>query len=132
MLRAFQKSIAFLKLFASKCFILRREIRSISVGVQLILFPFTVLGDVYWTSKTDKVYRRFLLKKNFFWWDGIIGFFFCNNWLLQQCKFAQKVCNIDVCNNFFILEKFATFKKCQNFLQQFFATKMLQKLVFAT
>ena len=56
---------------------------------------------------------------------------------MQQCKFAQKVCNIAVCNNFCTPEKFATFhvatfKKCQIFLQHFFATKMLQKLVFAT
>ena len=62
--------------FARKCFIPRREIRSIScrgpIEVSFHLLNFG-LERVYWTSKTYRVYRVFFLRKCFIVTGGTGG-----------------------------------------------------------
>ena len=62
--------------FSSKCFIPRREIRSISsrgpIEVSFHLLNFG-LERVYWTSKTYRVYRVFFARKCFIVTDGRDG-----------------------------------------------------------
>ena len=61
----FKKSIGFLKIFKPrKCFIRRREMRSISSRVHLILFPFVVLVNVYCTFKNQLGFLSFLNLEN--------------------------------------------------------------------
>ena len=64
-LEHFKNQLGLLTFFPSKCFIPRREIRSISLGVQLIHFPFIVLVNDQSTSKTHSVYRLFFPSKYF-------------------------------------------------------------------
>ena len=66
MFREFQKFIRFLNFFfASKCFIPRREIRSISLGVQLILFPFIGVSKSLEPFKNLKGFSVFFYSKCF-------------------------------------------------------------------
>ena len=72
----FKKFIGFLKIFEPrKCFILRREIRIISLGVQLILFPFIGVSKSLELFKNLKGFSILFLLQNvlFDGWDGLDG-----------------------------------------------------------
>ena len=58
--------------FASKCFIPRREIRSISLGVQLILFPFIGVSKSLEPFKNLKGFSIIFLPQNVLF-DGLDG-----------------------------------------------------------